>query len=290
MLWYRGLILFFHMWFSSFLNTVYWINYLLLKEYSWLPCGTLIDPLLLLYLVAQLCLTLCDPVNCSLPGSTVHGIFQARILEWIAISFCGVSSWPRDQTHGACVSCTAGEFLTCWATGEAISWPYVRVYFWTCDFSIDLCVYFSACIILFWSLWCCCCFSSVQLLSHVWLFATPWTAARQDSLSITTPKACSSSCPSSQWCHPITSSSVVPFSSRLQSFPASGSFLMNQFFASGGQSIGVSASASVFPMNIQDWFPLEWTGWISLQSKGLSRVSSITIVQKYQFFSTQLSL
>ena len=91
-----------------------------------------------------------------------------------------------------------------------------------------------------------------------------------------TPGACSNSCPPSQWCHPTISSSVVPFSSCLQSFPASGSFQMSQFFASGGQSIGVSASASVLPMNIQDWFPLGWTGWISLQSKGLSRVFSNT--------------
>ena len=91
-----------------------------------------------------------------------------------------------------------------------------------------------------------------------------------------TPKAYSNSCPSSQWCHPTISSSVIPFSSHLPSFPASGSFQMNQFFASGSQSIGASASASVLPMNIQDWFPLGWTGWISLQSKGLSRVFSNT--------------
>ena len=89
---------------------------------------------------------------------------------------------------------------------------------------------------------------------------------------------------------PIISSSVVPFSSHLQSFPASGSFQMRQFFTSGGQSIGVSASASVLPMNIQDWFPLGWTGWISLQFKGLSRIFSNTTVQKHQFFSAQLSL
>ena len=88
------------------------------------------------------------------------------------------------------------------------------------------------------------------------------------------PRACSNSCPLRWWCHPTTSSSVVPFSSRLQSFPASGSFPMSLFFASGGQSIGVSASASVLPMNIQGWFPLELTGLISLQSRGLSRVFS----------------
>ena len=97
-------------------------------------------------------------------------------------------------------------------------------------------------------------------------------------------------CPSSQWCHPTISSSVIPFSSYLQSFPASGSFLMSQFFTSGSQSIGVSSSASVLPMNIQGWFPLGWTGWIFLLSKGLSRVFSNTTVQKHQFFITQLSL
>ena len=100
------------------------------------------------------------------------------------------------------------------------------------------------------------------------------------------PRAYSNSCPLSQWCHPTISSSVIPFSSCLQSFPASGSFQISQFFASGGQSTGVSASTSVLPINIQDWFPLGWTGWISLLSKG---VFSNTTVQKHQFFSAQLS-
>ena len=104
-----------------------------------------------------------------------------------------------------------------------------------------------------------------------------------------TPRVYSNSCPLSQWCHPAISSSVIPFS-HLQSFPASGSFQMSQFFTSGGQSIGVSASASVLPMNIQGWFPLEWTSWISLLSKGFSRVLSNTTVQKHQFFGAQLSL
>ena len=104
-----------------------------------------------------------------------------------------------------------------------------------------------------------------------------------------TPRAYSNSCPSSRWCHPTISYSVIPFSSRLQSFPASGSFQLSQVFASGAQSIGVSASASVLPVNIQDWFPLGWTGLI-LQSKGLPRVFSNTTVLKHQFFSTQLSL
>ena len=99
-----------------------------------------------------------------------------------------------------------------------------------------------------------------------------------------TPRVYSNSCPLSQWCHPTISSSVAPFSSRLQSFPASGFFPVSQQFTSGGQRTGVSASASVLPMDIQDWFPLGWTGWISLQSRGLSRVLSITTVQKHQFF------
>ena len=103
------------------------------------------------------------------------------------------------------------------------------------------------------------------------------------------PRAHSNSCPSSQWCHPTILSSVISFSSCPQSLPAPGSFTMSQF-SSGGQSIGVSASASVLPMNIQDWFPLGWIGWISLQSKGLSRVFSNTTVQKHQFFGIQLSL
>ena len=104
-----------------------------------------------------------------------------------------------------------------------------------------------------------------------------------------TPGVYSNSCPSSQWCHPTISSSVVPFSSCPQSFSAPGSFPMSQLFAWGGQSIGVAALASVLPMNTQDWSPLGWTGCISLQSKGLSRVFFNTTVEKHQFFGTQLS-
>ena len=105
-----------------------------------------------------------------------------------------------------------------------------------------------------------------------------------------TPGAYSNSCPSSRWCHPVISSSVIPLSSCLQSFLASGSFPRSWLFASSGQSIDVSASASGLPMNIQDWFPLGWTGWISLQSRVLSEVFSSTTVQKHQFFGAQLSL
>ena len=120
--------------------------------------------------------------------------------------------------------------------------------------------------------------------------ATPWTAARQASLSITNSRSISDSYPSSQWCHPTITSSVIPFSSCLQSFPASGSFPASQVFTSSGQITGASASASVLPMNIQDWFPLGLTGLISLLSKGLSRVFSNFTIQKHQFFSAQLSL
>ena len=100
----------------------------------------------------------------------------------------------------------------------------------------------------------------------------------------------SNPCPLSQWCHPTISSSVVPFSSCFQSFSALGSFQISQLFASDGQSMRVSASTSVLPMNIQDWYPLEWTGWISLQSKGFSRVFSSITIQKHQYFGTQPSL
>ena len=137
--------------------------------------------------------------------------------------------------------------------------------------------------------------SSVQLLSCVRLFAIPWTAACQASLSITNSRNLLKLCPSSQWCHPTISSSVVPLSSCLQSFPASQSFPMIKFFASGNQSTGVSTSASVLPMNIQDGFPLRCTGWISLQSEGLSRVfsnntsSKASILQHSAFFIVPLS-
>ena len=138
-----------------------------------------------------------------------------------------------------------------------------------------------------------CKFSSVQSLSRDQLFTTPWTAAYQASLPSPTPRAGSNSCPLSQWCHPTISSSLISFS-WLQSFPASGSFQMSQFFARGGQSIGTSASASVLPMTIQDWFPLGWTGWISLQSKGLKSLlqhhsSKASIFQCSVLFIVQLS-
>ena len=134
------------------------------------------------------------------------------------------------------------------------------------------------------------CFSSVQLLNCVRLFVTPWTAARQASLFITNSRSLFKL---------MSIASVMPYNHLIlchhlllmpSIFPSIRSFPKSQFFASGGQSIGVSASASVLPMNVQDWFPSGWTGWISLQSQGLSRVFSNTTVEKYQFFGTQLSL
>ena len=190
-------------------------------------------------------------MNCNPPGSSVHGILQARILEWLAIPFLG-SSWPRDWTW---VSCTGGRFFTIWATRAAIKHVSVQ---------------FSGSVM------------SDSLRPHESQHARPPCPSP-------TPGLYSNSGPLSRWCHPAISSSVIPFSSCPQSLPASGSFPMSQLFASGGQSTGVSASASVLPMNSQDWFPLEWAGWISLQSKGLSRVFSNNTVQKHQFFGAQLS-
>ena len=133
--------------------------------------------------------------------------------------------------------------------------------------------------------------ATISGFSRVWFLATLHEPqhARPPCPS-PTPGMYPNLCPLSRWCHPTISSSVVPFSTCPQLLPASGSFPMSQFFASDGQSIGVSTSTSVLPMNIQDWFPLGWTGWISLQSKGLSRVFSNTTVQKHQFFGSQLSL
>ena len=137
-----------------------------------------------------------------------------------------------------------------------------------------------------------CLFSSVQFsISVVSNYLRPHELQHaRPPCPLPTPRVYSNSCPLSRWCHLTISSSVVPFSSHLQSFPSSGSFQMSQFFASGGQSIGVSASASVLTVNNQDLSPLGWIGWISLQSKGHWRVFSNTTVQKHQYFSAQLSV
>ena len=203
-------------------------------------------------LVTQSGPILCDPMDCNPPGSSVHGFLRARILEWGAIPFSRGSSQPREWSQ---VSCISRWILYHWATSEAILLM----------------------------------FSSVQSLSHVLLFATPWIAACQASLSITNSfsslrlTSIKSVMPSSHLilCRPLLLLPPIP--------PASESFPVSQLFAWGGQSTGVSALASFLPKNTQDWSPLEWTGWISLQSKGLSRVFSNTTVQKHQFFDAQLS-
>ena len=132
-------------------------------------------------------------------------------------------------------------------------------------------------------------FPPVQF-SRVRLFVTPWTAVHQASLSITNSGVHPNPCPLCQWCRPTISSSVIPLSSCPQSFPASGSFQMSQLSASGSQSIGVSASTSVSPMNTQDWSPSGWTGWISLQSRDSQGSSPTPQFKSRQFFSAQLSL
>ena len=170
----------------------------------------------------------CGPVDCSPPGSSVHGILQARILKSVAIPSSTEQSFQFSPVQFS--RSVVSDSL----------WPHG--------------------------------------LRHARLPCPP-----------PTPGAYSNSCPSSWWSHPTIPSSVVPFSSCLQSFPTSGSFPMSQFFASGGRGIAVSASASILLMNIQDWFPLRSTGLISLQSKGLSRVFSNTTVQKHQFFEHQFN-
>ena len=215
----------------------------------------------------------------------------------IGVSYIDGSQWPMLQSGQ---SSAEGYSCEVWTVSETSPWqhdlstsscplhslqPCVSSYYWSVDFSA-----WRAYQRKHWSV----CSSSD--LRHGRISSVQFShSVMSDSLRphglqharppcpSPTPGVNSNSCPLSQWCHPTISSSVVPFSCP-QSFPASGSFPMSQFFTSGGQSIGVSASASVLPMNAQDWFPLGWTGWISLQSKGLSRVFSNTTVQKYQFF------
>ena len=212
---------------------------------------------------------MCDsfqPHGLYLPGFSVYGVFQARILEWVAVSFSRGSFWSRDQTW---FSCNAGRFFTSWTTREALLTPLVIL---KCKHSFESpsSVQFSRSV------------ESDSLRPHESQNTRPPCPSP-------TPGVHSNSCPCSQCCHPAISSSVIPFSSCPQSLPASGFFPMSQLFTWGGQSIGDSASASVLPMNTQDWSHLGWTGWISLQSKGLWRVFSNTTVQKHQFFGAQPS-
>ena len=198
----------------------------------------------------------------DLLSSSVHGTLQARILEWVSIFFSRESSWPRDWTCNFCVSCFVSGFFTTEPLGVVIIIKYFKILHSSVQFS--------------------CPSMSDSLRPHELQHARPPCPSP-------TPRLHPNPCPSSQWCHPTISSTVVPFSSCPQSFPASGSFQRSQLFASGSQNTGVSASTSVLPMNTQDWSPLQRTGWVCLQSKGLSRVFSNTTVQKHQFFGTQPS-
>ena len=267
-------------------------------------------------------------MDCSLPGSSVHGIFQAIVLEWIAISFSRRSSQPRDWTW---VSHIIDRCFTVWATREVL---YAQYIMWNASLD-EACIQQAGfkivrrninnlsyaddttlmveskeelksllmkvkeesekvglkCNVQKTKILASSPIQSVQSLSRVRFFLTPWIAGLlhvRPPCPSPTPGVYSDSHPSSRWCHPAISSSVVPFSSCPQSLPASESFPMSQLFTWGGQSTGVSALASFLPKNTQNW-SLEWTGWISLQSKGLSRVFSNTTVQKHQFFGTQLS-
>ena len=190
---------------------------------------------------------------CNPPGSSLHGISQARILEWLPFPS------PRDLSK----------------PGIEPTFPALEGRFYITELLGKL----------FW--W----FSSVQFSHSVMSDSLRPHESQHASppCPSPTPGVYTNSCPLSRWCHPAISSSIIPFSSCPQPLPASGSFPMSQFFAWGCQSIGVSASVSVLPLNTEDWPPLGWTGWISWLSKGLSRVFSNNTVQKHQFFGAQLS-
>ena len=208
----------------------------------------------------QSCPTLCDSIDCSPPGSSVHGTLQARILKWVAMPLIAYGEW-----------CQIHDLWSRRFNFSTRDQAWLLKSFYIADYSVQ--------------------FSSVQFSRSV-MSDSLWPHELQHArppCPSPTHGVHPNSCPSRRWCHSAISSSVVPFSSCPQSLPASESFPMSQLFASGGQSIGVSALASVFPKNIQNWSPLGWTGWISLQSKGLSRVFSNTTVQKHQFFGAQLS-
>ena len=200
-------------------------------------------------LVAQSCPILCNPMDDSLPGSSVHG------------------DSARKNTGMGCHAHLQGTLPN---PGTELRSPSLQEDSLPSEPSGKSSVQFS-CSVVSDSLW-------PHRLQHASLTCPPppWSLLKLMSIG--------------QWCYPTISSSVIPFFSHYQSFPALGSFPVGQLFASGGQSIGVSASASVLPVNIQDWFPLGWPCLISLQSKGLSWVFSNTTVQKHQFFGPQLSL
>ena len=214
-------------------------------------------------------------MDCSLQGSSVHGIFQAGVLECIAISFSRGSSQPRDRTR---VSHIVDRCFTIWVTREVKA-----------SINSFVCILMLMCLRRFPG--------SKGMHKYLWFYSVQFSSVPQSCLTLC--DLMNHSTPGLPVHHKLPEStqthvhwvgdaipSVVPFSSCIQSFPASGAFQMRQLFALGGQSIGVSASTSVIPMNTQDWSPLGWTGWISLQSKGLSKVFSNTTVQKHKFFGT----
>ena len=217
----------------------------------------------------QLCLTLREPIDGSLSGSSVPGILQARTLEWVAISFSNAWKWKLKVKSLSCVCL----FMTPWteAYQAPLSMGFSRQEYWS-GVPLPSPIY-------------CPQFSHSVMSDPLWPHESQHSRPPCPS---STPGVHSDSHPSSQWCHPAMSSSVVPFSSCPQSLPASESFPTSQLFAWGGQSTGVSALASFLPKKSQGWSS-EWTGWISLQSKGLSRVFSSTTVQKHQFLGAQLS-
>ena len=206
-------------------------------------------------------------MDCSPPGFSVHGILQAKILEWV------VSPSPGDLPDPG----IKPRFLALQANSLPSESPG----------KVPLFVHILLDVILPLTFKCFSQFGHSVVSDFLWP-NEPQHA--RPSCPSPTPRVHPNPCPLSRWCHPTISSSVFPFSSCPQSFPASGSFPMSQLFASGGQSIGVSASTSVLAMNSQDPSPLGWTGRISLQSKGLSRVFSYTSVLKHQFFDAQVSL
>ena len=217
--------------------------------------------------VAKSCSMLCDPMNCSVPGFPVlHHLpeFAQTHVHWVSDTI--------QPSHPITLFSSCPQFFP-----ESGSFPMSRL-FTSGGQSIRASASASVLPV------------NIQGLFSLGLTGFISLPSKGLSRVFSSARVHTNLCPLSLWCHPTFSSSVAPFSSCPRSFPVSWSFPMSQLFASGGQSIGVSTSTSVLSMNTQNWFPLGWAGWISLPSKGLSRVFSNTTVQKHQFFSTQLAL
>ena len=221
----------------------------------------------------QSCLTLCNPMDCSSPGSSIHGISWQECWSGLHALLQGIFLSQGLNMSLPCLLCWRW-ILYCWATGETLVLARKTLKANSCIVCIvevlHCSVQFSHSVV------------SDSLRPHELQHARPLCPSL-------TPEVHSNSSPLNRWCHPGISSSVVPFCSCPQSLPASESFPMSQLFPWSGQSTGVSALASFLSKNTQDLSPLEWTGWISLQSKGLARIFSNTTVQKHQFFGAQLS-